>query len=336
MSAVKRRSFFIAGIIALALVIAFALAIWRLNSTADQLPAETVIGGIAVGGLSAERAAGKLRAAPTPEIKITIPGGQAKSALIIPSGYLRPAVATSLRPAAEQDIGLWQRLIGSGGARYPLRWKISAENRRLLTEQLLTNQRPAVNAQWRWTDNRWKLIASKPGLVINQKSLQRNINRALATGRQKVVAPAENIQPELTSGGLRQQLPTQLLVDQSDKRLTVYRYGRKTRTYPVAVGAPDSPTPNGNWAILDRAVDPVWLPPEWAGAQAGIPVPGGSPDNPLVSRWMGIGDGVGIHGTRDLSSLGSSASKGCIRMNPDDVEELYELVPIGTPLRIQS
>ena len=55
-------------------------------------------------------------------------------------------------------------------------------------------------------------------------------------------------------------------------------------------------------------------------------VPGGSPENPLKARWMGIFDGAGIHGTDQVGSLGSAASHGCIRMAIPDVIELYHQV----------
>ena len=73
---------------------------------------------------------------------------------------------------------------------------------------------------------------------------------------------------------------------------------------------------------------------DWAGDMAGEIVPGGTPENPLKARWMGIYDGAGIHGTDDEDSLGSSASHGCIRMAVPEVKELYERVEIQTPVFI--
>ena len=67
---------------------------------------------------------------------------------------------------------------------------------------------------------------------------------------------------------------------------------------------------------------------------AGTVVPGGTPENPLKARWMGIFDGAGIHGTDDVASLGSAASHGCVRMAVPDVIELYDRVDIGTPIYI--
>jgi lipoprotein-anchoring transpeptidase ErfK/SrfK len=84
------------------------------------------------------------------------------------------------------------------------------------------------------------------------------------------------------------------------------------------------------------AVNPAWSVPNsaWAGDLAGTVVPGGTPENPLKARWMGIFDGAGIHGTDDLASLGSAASHGCIRMSIPDVINLYDQVDVGTPIYI--
>ena len=63
-------------------------------------------------------------------------------------------------------------------------------------------------------------------------------------------------------------------------------------------------------------------------------IPGGVPENPIKARWMEFSDGAGIHGTDAISSIGTSASHGCIRMISPQVIELYERVPLGTPVYV--
>ncbi|MGH2451438.1 MAG: L,D-transpeptidase, partial [Candidatus Limnocylindria bacterium] len=60
------------------------------------------------------------------------------------------------------------------------------------------------------------------------------------------------------------------------------------------------------------------------------------PENPIKARWMGFSRaaGIGIHGTADEASIGTAASHGCIRMTARDVIDLYERVPLHTPLYI--
>ena len=68
----------------------------------------------------------------------------------------------------------------------------------------------------------------------------------------------------------------------------------------------------------------------------------GDPNNELGTRWMamkpltpGIGPDYGIHGTIDPSTIGWESSNGCPRMYPAEAEELYMLVPIGTPVVVE-
>ena len=73
---------------------------------------------------------------------------------------------------------------------------------------------------------------------------------------------------------------------------------------------------------------------DWAGDLAGQVIAGDDPSNPIKARWIGIYDGVGVHGTSDDASIGSNASHGCIRMHVPDVKELYDEVPVGAPIYI--
>ena len=114
----------------------------------------------------------------------------------------------------------------------------------------------------------------------------------------------------------------------------------KIRQYTIAIGAKGFNTPSGVYRIVNKIVNPSWTMPnsEWVPEELrGTTIPGGEPNNPLKARWMGFSpyEGVGIHGTGDTDSLGSAASHGCIRMSPKDVKDLYERVPLGTPVVIQ-
>ena len=82
-------------------------------------------------------------------------------------------------------------------------------------------------------------------------------------------------------------------------------------------------------AIINRVQHPTWYGP------SGVVPPG--KNNPLGSRWMGLSmKGYGIHGTNVPSSIGKAASHGCIRMRQTDLEELFELVTVGTIVELQS
>ena len=180
-------------------------------------------------------------------------------------------------------------------------------------------------------------VAGHSGLSVDDGALRTRIESAVQrTDHRKVTVPVEEIQPEVTKADLAAQYPTYLTVDESTFTLTLWKDLKVAKQYTVAVGQPAYPTPTGLYSIESKQVDPVWSVPnsDWAGELAGTVVQGGTEENPLKSRWMGITDGAGIHGTSDVASLGSAASHGCVRMAVPDVEELYDQVPLGTPIYI--
>jgi lipoprotein-anchoring transpeptidase ErfK/SrfK len=101
------------------------------------------------------------------------------------------------------------------------------------------------------------------------------------------------------------------------------------------VGQAGLETPAGQYTIDDKQVNPSWHVPDspWAGDLAGQVIPPG-PEDPIKARWMGFYSGAGIHGTDEVSSLGTAASHGCVRMAIPDVIALYPQVPLGTPIYI--
>src|SRR5215211_1987461 len=180
-------------------------------------------------------------------------------------------------------------------------------------------------------------VAGAPGRTLQADALAASLEEAVQSPQNRTVqAKVEEIQPEVTTADLAEQNPVYLTVDRSNFQLRLWEDLKLTKTYTVAVGAVGFDTPAGVYHIENKAVDPAWSVPnsDWAGDLAGETIPGGSPDNPLKARWMGIFDGAGIHGTDDVSSLGSAASHGCVRMSVPDVIELYDQVPVGTPIYI--
>lgn len=130
-----------------------------------------------------------------------------------------------------------------------------------------------------------------------------------------------------------------VVIRRGSKRLTLYRgrspgQMRTVATFPIATGMAAYPTPLGSFRIVTRQRNPWWYPPAADWAKGAKPVPPG-PGNPLGTRWMGLNVGaVGIHGTPDASSIGYSASHGCIRMHIRNAEWLFERVRVGTPVFI--
>ena len=145
------------------------------------------------------------------------------------------------------------------------------------------------------------------------------------------------LRPNVTAAGLARAYPTVITIDRAHFKLRLFKRLKISKRYGVAVGQPAYPTPTGRFRISNKQVNPAWTAPNspWAGELAGTTTPGGSAANPLRARWMGIANGVGIHGTSQEYSIGSRASHGCIRMRVADVIDLYPRVPVGTPVLIR-
>ena len=159
--------------------------------------------------------------------------------------------------------------------------------------------------------------------------------RSTAPTHRTVSAPVDRVEPKVTTDQLAQQYPTFITIDRAAFQLRFWQNLKLVKTYTIAVGQAGLETPAGEYTIDDKQVNPSWHVPDsaWAGDLAGQVIPPG-PADPIKARWMGFYDGAGIHGTDEISSLGTAASHGCVRMAIPDVEELYDQVPLGTPIYI--
>jgi lipoprotein-anchoring transpeptidase ErfK/SrfK len=120
----------------------------------------------------------------------------------------------------------------------------------------------------------------------------------------------------------------QIVISIADRQLAVLDNGQLLKIYPIAVGAHSTPSPDGDFVIINHAKDPTYR-------HADMEI-GPGKDNPLGSRWMGLSmKGYGIHGTNVQSSVGKAASHGCFRMRTRDVEELYSLVQVGDTVTVR-
>src|ERR1700746_1854454 len=120
----------------------------------------------------------------------------------------------------------------------------------------------------------------------------------------------------------------QVLVSIPDRKLAVLEGGKVIRTFPVAVGATVSPSPSGEFKIVNRIANPTYYHP-------GVVIPAGA-GNPIGTRWLGLNrKGYGIHGTNEPGSIGKAASHGCIRLRNRDMEQLFRTVSVGDTVLIR-
>jgi hypothetical protein len=132
------------------------------------------------------------------------------------------------------------------------------------------------------------------------------------------------------AGGLRySRTPLQLEVDLSDRTLTLKRGKVTLRRVGVGVGAFDSPTPTGHFAVTDK------LPGGNFSAAYGCCILALSAVQPnLPAGWAG-GNRVAIHGTLSASDFGRAVSAGCVHAPDSDLRYLMRVVPLGTPVLIR-
>jgi lipoprotein-anchoring transpeptidase ErfK/SrfK len=174
---------------------------------------------------------------------------------------------------------------------------------------------------------------AKAGLAVEREAMVRALTRRLRTTnrRTRVQLIVRAVPPTVTP----ENYGPIVIIFRESKKLALFDGPSQVRTYGIATGSAEYPTPLGNYSVATKQMNPWWIPPpdsEWARGKKAIP-PG--PGNPLGTRWMGLtAPLVGIHGTPDAASIGYSASHGCIRMRVPEAEELFNQVNVGTPVLI--
>jgi lipoprotein-anchoring transpeptidase ErfK/SrfK len=179
---------------------------------------------------------------------------------------------------------------------------------------------------------------SRPGRALPIDATRAQIDAALddPAAVRKVHVKLVSVSPKVTFANLARVYGTVVTIDRNHFKLRLFKALKFRKSYPIAVGMAGLDTPAGRYAIQNKQVNPAWHVPNsaWAGSLAGQVIPGGAPNNPLRARWLGIANGVGIHGTAEDWSIGTRASHGCIRMHVSDVIDLYGRVPVGSPVLI--
>jgi Uncharacterized protein conserved in bacteria len=177
-------------------------------------------------------------------------------------------------------------------------------------------------------DGEVTFVHSRPGRAVGTNVATKRLQAALEEGATSVRLPVKTVKPKVPDA----KIGKTIVVDRTINQLYLYNGFDLEKTYPVATAAAGYVTPPGQWTIIDKQENPTWTnpaPDTW-GADLPAFIPPG-PGNPLGTRALYLNaSGIRIHGTEDVSSIGTHASHGCIRMLMSDVEEIYPLVPIGT------
>jgi lipoprotein-anchoring transpeptidase ErfK/SrfK len=338
--------------IALATVVALlllgAVGAYAYDSTQDDTIAEGVtIGGVEVGGMNAEQAERAVRRQLLAPLRHSLKVGYDGESWRLSGEKLK--VHADLDTAVEEaldvsrDGGLPGRVVryvtgGEVEEQVPAEVDYSqpAVNRfvRHIADEV--NREPR-DASVEASGASLEVVPPEYGRKLRDNLLTKQLNAAVlnADADRSIAARTHPLKPEVMASEVAEEYPTYLTLDRSTYTLRFWKNLKLAKTYTVAVGQEGLETPEGLYQIESKEVEPTWNVPEsdWAGSLAGQSIPPG-PSNPLKARWMGIYEGAGIHGTEETYSLGTAASHGCIRMAIPDVEELYDMVEVGTPIYI--
>ncbi|HEX7116614.1 MAG TPA: L,D-transpeptidase family protein [Steroidobacter sp.] len=185
-----------------------------------------------------------------------------------------------------------------------------------------------------------------------------DIGRRYGVGYEEIVAANPGVDVWLPGEGTRVVIPSRyilpdgpregIVISLAEHRLYYFPKPQPGQvpvviTYPISIGKMDWKTPLGLTRVVSKRKNPIWYPPESVRREheaEGRPLPKAvppGPDNPLGKYAMRLGIPGGaylIHGTNQPAGVGMQVTHGCVRLFPEDIEELYALVPVNTPVRL--
>jgi len=217
---------------------------------------------------------------------------------------------------------------------------------------------PAGAAEYLIPDNGDNVIGTNTTAIATREDTLLDIGQRHGVGYEEIIAANPGVDPWLPGAGKEILIPSRyilpdaprsgVVVNLPEHRLYYYppvKQGERpvVRTYPISTGKMDWKTPLGTTRIVSKQEKPNWYPPASVLAEheaKGDPLPKvvpPGPDNPLgehVLRLALPGGAYLIHGTNRPAGVGMQVTHGCIRMFPEDIAELYGLVPVNTKVNL--
>ena len=330
----------------LAVLLVGAGGLWVYDASREDVISKGVtVNGVDLGGLKPEKARVKLQRSILSSLQAPIVIKRGRRTYKLTSTQARVTVNVDAMIAEALDRSrrgnifsrTWRALTGDE-AHANLSPQITYSDpavTRLVNRVAADVDRPAIEASVQPTPTSLGRVNGRSGLELRKRALKARIRRELVNpSADRTIEPdVVRIRPKTTIGELAKKYPTYITVSKAQTKARLWKNLKLVKTYDVAVGQPAWPTSNGLFAVQSKQVDPVWSVPNesWAGSLAGQTIPAG-PNNPLKARWIGFNGGQGFHGTADRGSIGTAASHGCVRMQVEDVIDLYDRVDVGTPV----
>ena len=200
-------------------------------------------------------------------------------------------------------------------------------------------------------------VVGEPGLVFaTEMDTLSDLARTYGLGYDEIIAANPGIDPWLPGAGTPIVLPTQYVLPDAEHRGVILNIATKrlfyfpaaeegelqqVLTYPIGIGRVGWETPLGATTVVSKAKDPHWWVPASVRrehAEMGDPLPSvvpPGPDNPLGHRVLKLEmPGYLIHGTNTPYGVGMRVSHGCVRLYPENIEFLFDLVAVGEVVMI--
>lgn len=339
----KHRAIVVTAIVAGFLVLTVggaAYAAFRYEqSHADRILPGVTIDGVDVGGMTKAEAVAAVRDAATVTLERNLElraGGRSWTVSLDELGRRSQAVsAVNQALALSESMGtlsrFWHRINDDPvGEDVDLRYSGSARVGAVVDRIARDVEVEPVNADITYDDGAVRFVKPRPGRALDRGKARSAVRAAMRSATaDSVVLPMEKIQPKVTAD----DMPRTIVVRVDENKLYLYDGFEVIRTWSVATAMPGWTTPQGDWRLYRKAVNPTWYNPALDSWGANLPavVPGG-PDAPMGTRALYItAPGlIRIHGTPADDSIGTYASHGCIRMHNWEVEELYPMVDVGS------
>ena len=342
MSFIRRHPVLVISLVVATLMVSGA-TVWTVNydsASSKKMLEDTVVGGVPVGGMRYEEALRAVRAAVEDPlhrpIRVEAEGFGAETTAW--DLGLQVDVPRAVRKAMDRSnegnvvTRVWRRLFGAG----PVKVDATPEWGQGDVSTLLSQAAEAVKVEPKDAkvdaSSGWVTVSPpKTGRELDLEKSRTAILDAANRRDSSVRLVTNTLEPKVGADAVAKVI----LVRTGENMLYLYENGRIAKSWPVATGTAQFPTPTGTWRVVQKLVNPTWINPGSAWARNMPPKIGPGPNNPLGTRALALNaSGILIHATSDRSSIGFSASHGCIRMNEEDEMDLFGRVDAGTMVAI--
>lgn len=244
--------------------------------------------------------------------------------------------ATSVNGAMPVVQRIWYRLTGTAvGKSLPVSLHYDDDRLKEFVDELAASvDRSPKDAQISLVEGGIRISDEVRGFELDRKKAIESLKEAISSDEIKLSLEGKSTEAAIEKADIKDVI----VVKVGENKLLHYRGEEIVKVYDVATGTSEFPTPKGNFKIINKRFKPTWVNPAKFPGGWGYNLPeriGPGPGNPLGTRALDLNSpGIRIHGTYAAYSIGYAASHGCIRMRIADVEELFGLVGVGTPVII--